>query len=609
MQLRDYQEKAFQELYKFIKYNKNANPCIVIPTGGGKTAIMAYWAIQVSQKWQGRCLIVSHVKELIEQTASTLKRIEPNLDVGIYSAGLNSRDTGNSVICASIQSIYRKASELGRFDSIVVDESHLIPTEGDGMYRTFISEMKQINPSLRCIGLTATPYRLDGGLIYGDGKLFDACAYSVSIKELIDKHYLSPIVSTAGSMQIDTEKLHIVAGEFKIDEVEKLTESESLMNHVCEDILSRACERKSILVFCPTVRTAELFCKRYKKISGETAYLITGETPTNERDNIVNRFKNNGAVNLLGERENQIRVLANVNVLSTGFDAPNVDCIVLLRPTCSPGLYYQQVGRGFRICEGKTDCLLLDYAGNVERHGCVDQLTQSAERMQLHTFKRSDVKKQSTVKACPDCHTYIQRDIYICPNCNHEFDHDRLKKLELNPTNRNVLSFGEDIFTFEDHVIKNTFYSIHEKRDYIEGDPRTIQVEYIDSELKSIREWICPEHDGFAYRKFQGWWDSHVCPEFRGNQWRYPRSCEEFMYMAEHGAIATPETITVRRKSGEKYGQVVKYNNLIIPDANVYYDNVNRENNIQNSNAWGESEKWGENSGFANGEYNEYSFI
>jgi DNA repair protein RadD len=143
----------------------NDNPCVVIPTGGGKTPVIATICSDAVTRWDGRVLILAHVKELLEQAADKLDQICPDIHVGVYSAGLKRRDTTHAVIIAGIQSVYQKAEQLGHFDLVIVDEAHMIPMEGDGMYRRLLADMRRINPHLRVIGLTATPFRMASGPI------------------------------------------------------------------------------------------------------------------------------------------------------------------------------------------------------------------------------------------------------------------------------------------------------------------------------------------------------------------------------------------------------------------------------------------------------------
>jgi len=187
--LRPYQQAAVEAVYDYLR-TRDDNPCVVIPTAGGKTPIMATICKDAVGQWNGRVLILAHVKELLEQTADKLRAVCPEVEFGIYSAGLNRRETDKLAIVAGIQSVYKRACELDAFDLVIVDECHLIPEGGEGMYRTFLAEAKVVNPHLRVIGLTATPFRLSSGPICTPDGILNHICYEVGVRELIRDGYL-----------------------------------------------------------------------------------------------------------------------------------------------------------------------------------------------------------------------------------------------------------------------------------------------------------------------------------------------------------------------------------------------------------------------------------
>ena len=157
MELRPYQNEAVQAVYDHLR-SRDDNPCVVIPTGGGKTPVIATICRDAVNLWNGRVVILAHVKELLEQAADKLRHIAPEVPLGVYSAGLKRKDIGYAVTVAGIQSIWKKACDLGPVDLVVIDEAHMVPAEDDGMYRQFIADARR-NPQVRIVGLTATPYR------------------------------------------------------------------------------------------------------------------------------------------------------------------------------------------------------------------------------------------------------------------------------------------------------------------------------------------------------------------------------------------------------------------------------------------------------------------
>lgn len=338
--LRPYQNEAVQAVYQYLA-NHDDNPCVVTPTASGKSVMIAKIASDAVKLWRGRVLILAHVKELLEQNAGKVKALCDDIEVGIYSAGLNSRDTDTPILVAGIQSVYNKAELLGKFDLIVVDEAHCIAPDGEGMYRTFLTAMQKKNPLIRVIGFTATPYRMKGGLICKPENILNKVCYEVGIKEMIAQGYLSPLVSYAGKAEADLSNLHIRGGEFIADEIDKAMDDERLVQFACHEIYDKTLDRKSVLIFTSSVKHCKHVAKTLEAFAKQEVAIVTGDTPDDERAEILARFKGEQVKDLLGESKPPLKFLCNVNVLTTGFDAPNVDCVVLLRPTNSPGLYVQ----------------------------------------------------------------------------------------------------------------------------------------------------------------------------------------------------------------------------------------------------------------------------
>ena len=329
--LRPYQAEAVSAVYDHLRH-RDDNPCVVIPTAGGKTPVMATICRDAVQQWNGRVLILAHVKELLEQAVEKLHIMAPDLwmQIGVYSAGLQSRDTDKPIIVAGIQSVYKRAAELDAFDLVLLDESHMLPPGGEGMYRTFLADAKVVNPNVRLIGLTATPYRMATGMICGPENLLNHVCYEIGVKELIAQDYLCPLKSRAGKSKANLDDLHIRTGEFIASEVEAAMDNHALVQSACEEIFELTQDRRSVLIFTSGVQHGRHVAAYMKRISGQECGFVCGETPGLERESLLQRFK-----------AGELKYLANVNVLTTGFDAPIIDCVVMLRPTNSPGLYYQ----------------------------------------------------------------------------------------------------------------------------------------------------------------------------------------------------------------------------------------------------------------------------
>jgi len=527
--LRPYQAEAVSAVYDHLR-RRDDHPCVVIPTAGGKTPVMAAICRDAVQQWNGRVLILAHVKELLEQAVEKLHAMAPDLwmQIGVYSAGLKSRDTCKAITVAGIQSVYRRAAELDRFDLILLDESHMLPPDGEGMYRTFLADAKVVNPNVRLIGLTATPYRMTTGMICGPENLLNHVCYEVGVRELIVQGYLCPLKTKAGRQKVDTSSLHLRGGEYVAGEVEALMDDDSLVRSACLEIVEHTRDRHSVLIFAAGVQHAQHVRRVLGEMRQECGF-VCGETLPFERAETLRRF-----------RDGEMKYLVNVNVLTTGFDAPNIDCVALLRPTNSPGLYYQMVGRGFRLHPSKENCLVLDFGGNILRHGPVDA---------LQIKDRAAGTGEAPAKECPQCQAVIHAAYSACPECGHEFPPPEREKHDRQASTAGVLS-GE--VTETEHEVSEVYYTVHVKRDAPENHPRTMRVDYRVGFNDHRSEWVCFEHTGYARGKAEAWWKA------RSHE-PVPEMIEQAIDICEAGGIAKTTAITVRSVAGEKYDRIVSH--------------------------------------------------
>lgn len=543
---RPYQSEAVEAVYEHLR-TKDNNPCVVLPTGTGKSLVLAQIAKDSVEKWNGRVLILAHVKELLEQNADKIRKLCPELKIGIYSAGLRSRDTTEQVIVAGIQSVYNKACELDAFDLVIVDEAHLISSEGDGMYRTFLADMKVINPHVRVIGLTATPFRLKGGLICKPENILNEICYEAGLKEMIQQGYLSPLISRAGRAEANLANLHIRGGEFISDEVAAAMDNDALVTSACREIVELTRDRKSVLIFTASVDHCNHVAEKIQAFSGKKCAIVTGDTSPAERAEIIARFKGECIpADLFGTPKPPLKFLANVNVLTTGFDAPNTDCVVMLRPTNSPGLLIQCAGRGTRLSPetGKTNCLFLDYGGNILRHGPLDMIKVK----EPGSGKGGD----APAKKCPQCLALIHAGYTACPECGYVFPpKESNDKMTQTASSAGVISGQVD---YTDYEVLDVYYCVHEKRGADPDAPKTMRVDYQVGFNEFKSEWVCPEHTGYARGKFEKWWHERAalgCP--------MPRSAREAVSLANEGLLAAPESITVKTIAGERFERVTGF--------------------------------------------------
>lgn len=530
MPLRPYQADAVAAIYAHLRERED-NPCVVLPTAAGKTHVIAQVCRDAVQLWQGKVLIVSHVKELLEQSVQKLRDVASDLPIGVYSAGLRQRDTGYAVTVAGIQSIYQKAPLVGAVDLVLVDEAHLIPPEGDGMYRTFLADMRRINPDVRIIGFTATPFRMKSGLICDADNVLNSICYSIGIRELIAQGFLCPLRSKGGKQHPDYDSLHVRAGEYVTNEVEQLMDGDELVLSACHEIVDYTTDRRSVLIFCSGVQHAEHVVRTFAEVHKAECGLVTSETLPFERTSILDRF-----------RTGALKCLANVNVLTTGFDAPNIDCVALIRPTLSPGLYYQMVGRGFRLAPGKTDCLILDFGGNILRHGPVDQI-------RIEDVRVGGKPGPAPAKECPQCHALIAAGYAICPDCGHVFPEPERNQHDGTASTEGVLS-GE--VTREELEVQDVYYCRHEKRNAPEGSLPTMRVRYQVGGNDWVSEWLCFEHEGYPRRKAELWWAAR-------SDAPVPDTVDGAVQLAQGGALSVATAIIVERRTGERFEHIVGY--------------------------------------------------
>ncbi|WP_160621674.1 DEAD/DEAH box helicase [Mixta intestinalis] len=354
--LRPYQQEAVAATLNHFR-RSHQPAVIVLPTGAGKSLVIA----ELARLARGRVLVLAHVKELVAQNHS--KYCALGLEADIFAAGLARKESQSKVVFGSVQSVARNLTLFdSAFSLLIVDECHRIGDDENSQYQQILTHLRQHNPQLRLLGLTATPYRLGKGWIYryhyhgmvrGDeGALFHDCIYELPLRYMIKHGFLVPPERLdMPVVQYDFSRLSAQAnGLFsEADLNRELKQQRRITPHIISQIVEFAAERKGVMIFAATVEHA----KEVLSLLPEGKALVSAETPGPERDALITAFK-----------QQQVKYLVNVAVLTTGFDAPHVDLIAILRPTESVSLYQQIVGRGLRLCEGKTDCLILDYAGN-----------------------------------------------------------------------------------------------------------------------------------------------------------------------------------------------------------------------------------------------------
>lgn len=355
--LRSYQQQAVDNTVRFFK--KDRSPAvIVLPTGAGKSLVIA----ELARIARGRVLVLAHVKELVEQNHNKYRSYD--LPAGIYSAGLGQKDRDQKVIFGSIQSVARASDDFfNNFSLLVIDECHRVAEEGATQYQEVIRKLQEKNPHLCILGLTATPYRLGLGWIFeraANGEIkshkkrfFKQCVFELPLTYMIRNQYLTlPIKVDIPVTCYDFSELTDQDRSFTNAEIEEILKGQKRLTPlIIKNIIdiTEKFDRQGVMIFSGGVKHAE---EIMSYLPPGDARLVVGDTEQADRDQIIEDFKSK-----------KFKYLVNVSVLTTGFDAPHVDVIAILRPTESNSLYQQIVGRGLRLSEGKKDCYVLDYTG------------------------------------------------------------------------------------------------------------------------------------------------------------------------------------------------------------------------------------------------------
>ena len=476
MSLRDYQQRTIDELYAWWGKYPDGYPCCVLPPGSGKSWIIAGLCADMLQSWPDvRILILSHVREIIEQDAEKMRMVWPGAPMGIYSAGLRKKQLGEPITIAAIQSVRNKAHLLGHTDLIIVDESHLVGHKDEGGYRTLINDLVAINPNLRVMGLTASPWRLGHGLITDAPAIFTAPLIEpVSIEELMHKGHLSPLRSKLTNTRLSTEGVHKRGGDFIESELQAMVNTPMQNEGVVQEVIRLGRDRQSWLFFCAGVEHA-MAIRDVLRENGITAECVTGETPKGERDRILADFK-----------DKKIRAVTNANVLTTGTDIPDIDLIALLRATLSPALYTQMVGRGTRLkTTGAKDCLILDFAGVVETHGPITAVRPPP--------RKGDAEPgEAPTKTCEHCGEMCAISAVICPSCGEAFPTPEPKILSL----ADVDIMGRAETTME---VQSWRWKKHTSK--ASGKDMLAVTYYGDLSDPSVTEYFPVTHDGYAGEK------------------------------------------------------------------------------------------------------------
>ncbi len=403
-----FQDEAVESTIGYFTEKIGKHPLVVMPTGSGKSHVLGKFVKRVLSSWADqRILVLTHREKLIEQDYRAICNYWAKGEVGMYSAGLKLRQR-RKVTVAGIQSVWRKPELFEHYTVILVDEAHMIPPKSTGQYRTFLG-----NFPCPVIGLTATHFRLGSGYLHkGEGRLFDGIAYECDMLVLMDQGYLCKLLPRETDAHLDTEGLHTQNGDFKKDEMVNRFDKASITQPIINDLLKYREKRRKWLVFAIDIDHCEHIAEALRK-HGMTAQTVHSKLSRDERI-VAHELYERGS----------IQALVSVETLTTGFDDPEIDLIALVRPTKSPVMHIQMIGRGLRTSPGKEDCMILDYAGNIKRLGPIND---------VHVPEPKKKKKGSgkvVTKHCPVCDAETYASALTCTVCGFTFLRDTHLEIE-----------------------------------------------------------------------------------------------------------------------------------------------------------------------------------
>lgn len=477
MELRPYQAEAVASLESDL--HEGRSPLCVMPTGSGKSLVIAALMAGAVERGQ-RCLLLTHVRELVLQDEEVFRRYAPGIDSGIFCCAIKRHEIEVPAVFAQVQSLHARLDGLAGafsaepFDLVIIDEAHRVPFSGVGQYVSIIRWLRALRPGMPLVGMTATPYRLQGGrLDQGADAWFSGVSCDVPYLDLVSRGFLAPLTGRKPkAVQIDVSGCKIERGDYRQCDIAEATESVDLNLAIVRELVRCGVDCRQWLVFAVNVHHATML-QRLLAEAGVQAGLVTGGTPLEERNQTIEDFRAGG-----------LRALVNVNVLTTGFDAPGIDLLALCRPTASTSLHVQMLGRGSRIAEGKTNgCLVLDFAGNCERLGPItDPVVMNGAPAPL--------------KACPECDAYVPMSLPDCPECGYSWPRPQVRKpsTAYRPVARMAECDPMAAKPAADAVrVLAVAYAIHRKP----GRPLSLRIGY-KTPVGWFSEWLTLYHPGYG---------------------------------------------------------------------------------------------------------------
>lgn len=540
--LRYYQRRGVDAVFNYWG-EESGHPLVDMATGAGKSLSMATLILELVAGWPDmRVVNCTHVIELVEGNFQELIGLSPFAPAGIYAASIGMRQRSAQILFAQLQTVWDKPAEIGHVDVLVIDEVQLVPADGNTMYRKFIDALLAINPDMKLVGFTATPYRLDSGrLDEGDDKLFDKVVYTYGIRQGIDDGYLTPISSKPTSTRLDITGVGRSMGDYQKGALQAAVDIDSINRSVVEEMMDVEGHRRKAILFCAGIQHAE-HMRDLIQAAGRSCEVISGKTPKAQRRAMIEAYK-----------AGEIWGMCNDNVLSTGTNVPGIDLMLDLAPTASAGRYAQRVGRMTRVIYPpgfdpeavdadarraaiaswiKPNGRYMNFAGNIERHGPVDQIEPK---------KPGKGEGEAPVKLCPNCQEICHASARRCTCCDHEFEFDETPKIFAKASIVPILS--TDAPEWID--VTGQHYKYHDKM----GGTPSVRVEYVVNG-RTEKRWLCPQHVTYAKTASDRYWSDH------GGKLPFPSSVDEFLERVSAGELRP--TAQVKLKFGKPYNEVIE---------------------------------------------------
>jgi DNA repair protein RadD len=490
---RSYQVEAVKSIFDFFTAHQNPseNPVVALPTGTGKSIVIADFLQQAFGMYaHQKVLIATHVKELIAQNYAEFMGMWPTAPAGIYSAGLKRKDVNKAITFCGIASIAKKLYLFGKIDLIIIDECHLLSQDDESMYLKAIQYLKDQNPLLRIIGLTATPWRAGQGKITDDGIFTHICfdlTTMACFNRFIKEGFLAPLIPKSTETLLDVSGVHMLGGDFKQGELELAVNKDEVTFAALTEAVQHGYDRNHWLVFGSGIKHVERITEMLNHL-GVSARCVHSKMPSSERDNNIRDWK-------LG----LFKAIVNNGILTTGVNFKPIDLIVMLRPTSSTVLWIQMLGRGTRPSPetGKDNCLVMDFAQNTQRLGPIND--------PVLPRKKGESKGEVPIKICETCDMYNHISARYCggqpyktnEGCGSEFLFKVLIKQKA--SSNELIKNDEPIVV--DLAVDNIQFALHKKP----SKPDCMKVTY-NCGLSRYNEYILFEHVGFGQRKAATWW-------------------------------------------------------------------------------------------------------